>query len=164
MYALGLACAHLLEESAHGTSVGEGALARLIHGVDGCACALRGGLVHAVVRAVYEALQYLEQLFGVVVLDIDEAVEAAAHAGVDAEQVFHLCAVACGDDHELATVVLHSFHKFLQRLRAEFVLGAVLPHGCECVGLVDEKYAAHGLVAEMVHDLWRLAGVGADHL
>ena len=103
-------------------------------------------------------------MLGRVVFDIEEIVETAAEARIDTEQVVHLRAIAGSDDDELASVVFHALHQFLQRLGTLIVAVASLTDRCQRIGLIHEEDATHRLVAQTVHHLRGLALIGADHL
>ena len=106
----------------------------------------------------------LEQLRRIIVVDIEEIVEAALKSGIDAEQVVHLHPVASHDAYKLATVVLHALHEFLQSLRSLLVALSCLVDGCKGVSLIYKEYSTHCLVAEAVNLFWSLSLIWAHHL
>ena len=152
LQSLGLLLANLVEQRAHSTSVGEVSFARLVHLLDARPdlglCLWR----HQVFLVFGKDEQYLVELIGRIVVYIEEIVEAALESRVYAEQVVHLRAVASSDDDELAAIVLHPLHEFLQSLCSLVVAVAGLTDGCQRVSLVDEEDAAHRLVAQTVND------------
>ena len=56
------------------------------------------------------------------------------------DELVHQVRVACHDDHQIVTVVLHGLQDGVDGLLTEVVVGASV----EGVGLIDEQYAAHG--------------------
>ena len=161
---LGLLGTYLVEELAHRSSVGEVFVARVVQLGYHLERQLLGIGSKLVFLLLGKHLHNLEELVGRVVVDVEEIAEAAAESDVDAEQVLHLRAIACGNNHKLTTVVLHALHQLLQRLRALVVALAALTERCQRVGLVDKQDAPHGLIAEAVNHLGRLALIGTHHL
>ena len=149
---------------AHGTSIGKVLVARVVqlgNHLQRQLASLRRKLVLLVAG---KDLHNLEQLVRIVVLDIQEIAEAAAYTRIDAEQVFHLCTIACCNDDKLATVVLHTLHQRLQSLRALLVTFATGTERYQRVGLVNKEDTTHSLVAQAVDNLWRLTLIRAHHL
>ena len=161
---LSLLLTHLVEERTHRTTIGKVFVARFVelgnHLLGQCLCFWREDILLALGKDKHD----LEELIGRVVFYIQEIVETAAEARIDAEQVLHLRTIACCYDDKLIAVVFHSLHQRLQCLCTLSVAVSRLTYRCQCVGLVDKEDAAHCLVAQLVDNLRRLALIGADHL
>ena len=155
---------NLVKELAHGAAIGEVLVAGVVKLGNHLQHQFLGIWCKAVFLFLGKHFHNLEELFGRVVVDVEEVVEAAAESDVDAEQVVHLLTIACSDDHKLAAVVLHALHQLLQSLSALLVLVAAIAEGCKGISLVNEENATHSLVAQTVHHLGRLTLIGADHL
>ena len=164
LQAAGLILANLVEQRPHRPTIGKVLVALLMHLLDHLLsqgfCLRRK---HIFLR-LCEYFHNLEELIRRIVVDIEEIVETATHTRIDAEEIIHLRTVSGSDDHELAAIVLHTLHQRFQSLHTLIVAFAALAQGCQRVGLVDEEYTTHRLVAKSVHHLRRLALIGAHHL
>ena len=160
----GLTLAYLVKELAHSTTVGEVLLARVVHLLNLLTCQFLGLGREDILLALGKHLHNLIEFVGRIVFQVQEIIEAAAHTGIDAEQVVHLHAVSGSNHHELVAIVLHTLHQRLQGLRT---LGITLARGadrCQRVGLVNKEDTAHGLVTQFVDHLRRLALILGYHL
>lgn len=89
------------------------------------------------VPLVETVLHDLQQLFVLVIPELDLAGEPTGDAGVVGEECFHLLVVASEDEHNLARQVLHLRQKEVEDLPPTRAVS-----GCELVGFVDEHGAA----------------------
>ena len=159
-----LLCRNLVEQLAHGTSVGEVLVAGIIQLGNHLASQFFSIWGKDIFLRLRKDLHNLIQFFRIVVVDIQEITETAAHTRVDAEQILHLRSVTGSNNYKFASVVLHTFHQLLQCLGSLIVTVTALTDWCQCIGLIDKEDSSHCLVAQAIYHLWRLTLIWADHL
>ena len=164
LHTLRLLGTYLVKQLAHGTSIGEVLVTGVIqfpNHFTGQHLRLR---CKDILLRLGKDLHNLIQLIRIIVLDIQEITETAAHTGVDTEKILHLRTVTGSDDNELTTVVLHTLHQLLQSLGTLIVTVTALTDRSQRVSLIHEEDTAHRLVTQTVNHLRGLTLIRTHHL
>ena len=154
----------LREQVSHRAGVTEGVNASGIHAVEDLGEHLFRrsvqGIFHFLIVSEEQHTEDLLQLASVVVQEFDGHVAAGRDAGILAHELVHLLGITRHDANEFATPVLQQGKQRIDGVHAE--TAAVAGRGTlgECIGLIDEKHAADGLVDITLHVRLRVP----DHL
>ena len=155
-----------VEQIPHVTGIAEGVRPLEIHALEHLGghfvCLGVQGEVGLFVVVYQEHAEQLFQFLGVVVREFDGHVAAGRDARVHAHELRHLLGIAGHDAHKLPFAVLQQVQERIHGIHAKAAVFSAA--ALEGIGLVNEQYAAHGLVHVILHIGLRVSHILADEI